>query len=680
MAVHLSARYEGAPEYQTMDTPDVNLLTAVAAAEQVVQRLRTLSNSAGPSAQATKFYTRARAKSVGSILEKVERKRIRSKKPQPNYSFRSITDIAGFRVVTLFDDQISTAIDYVLNIITSGIALAEPLFLPYTSSRCFLEAVFVVRSRDESDIYLQAKQHFEQRLINASRVETTTGIGPIELEERGSTKYSSAHLHFNAISYLGQTRLLVPVEFQIRTAVEDVWAEINHKLLYKAEDPYLWSYEYDQKSSAAEIESRVLKKKFDQLTENMHRFQTLSRAAKKELDVSKNRSPRNTRDTFFIRNSFCVSLFFQIGEYKRNDHAGEYFRRYRHLLARLGSEDNKKHQKHESGEGNSEGVQQTLKGIYVQALKCLRAWIAMLGALEPVVARQLKEAQNSPDFAERGKLAAELSLLRQRRRLLELEHLKIRADALMRLRFDFTPGEQNERDGIGRFLDASSEELRAAAASYYQQFCFLLDAFRRDRSAVRPVAMIQFWKHLLATFFSPKIAEKDIEDAHSSLLRDETIPSWSIYQIVIPRAKAVLALYLARVALGYFENGGPKILGMTKFRTQMRDSLTDALSVLVECAYKSAIVIPQRGDIRLGIERHEPIQDLEWICEISRIFQQAFQEFILKGRTELNEKVRNLLENYTEGYILKNVSEESRRLRLLECRRYLVSECGVAQS
>src|SRR4051812_35848818 len=53
--------------------PDVTLPQALQAAEQIAQRLRSLSHSVGPSSLATQFYTRIRVKAEDSIRNKIAR-------------------------------------------------------------------------------------------------------------------------------------------------------------------------------------------------------------------------------------------------------------------------------------------------------------------------------------------------------------------------------------------------------------------------------------------------------------------------------------------------------------------------------------------------------------------------------------------------------------------------------
>ncbi|CAN0517622.1 unnamed protein product, partial [Ectocarpus sp. 8 AP-2014] len=53
--------------------------------------------------------------------------------------------------------------------------------------------------------------------------------------------YSSIHISTTAISYdLGIVKP-VPMEIQIRTAIEDIWSEVSHTNKYKANDLYFCS-------------------------------------------------------------------------------------------------------------------------------------------------------------------------------------------------------------------------------------------------------------------------------------------------------------------------------------------------------------------------------------------------------------------------------------------------------
>jgi hypothetical protein len=110
--------------------PDITISDALNAGEQIAQRLRSLEDSVAPFSLRSHFYNKIRVKAHESIREKV--KRIQQgdaeSKPQPLYSFRDLTDIVGFRLVTLYDDELPFAVTHVVDLVRSGQTLTPPLF------------------------------------------------------------------------------------------------------------------------------------------------------------------------------------------------------------------------------------------------------------------------------------------------------------------------------------------------------------------------------------------------------------------------------------------------------------------------------------------------------------------------------------------------------------------------
>src|SRR5271167_3342280 len=97
---------------------DREIFERLQAAEIVAARLRVIVRSLGPSFESVQFYMRIRVKTYESITRKLYSKRHENKKEL--YSIADLTDIVGFRIVTLYDDDIPTVLDHVLSMVRSN--------------------------------------------------------------------------------------------------------------------------------------------------------------------------------------------------------------------------------------------------------------------------------------------------------------------------------------------------------------------------------------------------------------------------------------------------------------------------------------------------------------------------------------------------------------------------------
>lgn len=140
--------------------PDVTLPHALRAAEQIAQRLRSLSSSVGPSSLATQFYTRIRVKAEDSIRKKIARNQMEFH--QRSYSFADVDDYIGFRVVTLFDGALNDGMKYVVDLVRAGQQLQEFLFAPGLVWNTFHKAKFFKRTALANDCYARCRISFAE--------------------------------------------------------------------------------------------------------------------------------------------------------------------------------------------------------------------------------------------------------------------------------------------------------------------------------------------------------------------------------------------------------------------------------------------------------------------------------------------------------------------------------------
>ena len=275
----------------TQNRTDQGIFETLQAADTVAQRLRALMGGLGPDFSATQFYTRVRVKSYDSIIKKIYSKRRAA--GDELYSFVDITDIVGFRIVTLYDDDIEKAIDHLLKLIDASRSFSQPLFSPYkpkypdhpdriTRWDYIRQAKFFRRRRyeEKKDVYELAHDHFLQRMKNEVGWRGSDHHGTkFTLVEPADEGYASVHFILNAAATVRKEEVEIPIEVQIRTAAEDIWGEINHQLLYKAEDLYVWTPTLQQTYQEMEDDLRAIKATLYELREPITRFWRHSKEA-----------------------------------------------------------------------------------------------------------------------------------------------------------------------------------------------------------------------------------------------------------------------------------------------------------------------------------------------------------------------------------------------------------------
>jgi len=460
---------------RSLDHPEVTQRLLISGAEQISQRLRTLSAAIGPSSLSTQFYTRVRAKSLESIREKIYRKRHEPDQRwrDPNYSFRKITDAVGFRIVTLYDQELITAIDYILDLVRAGQQLPEPLFERMFVWNIFREAKFIKRSSSENDPYANCLRHISS-LVEIDCDNSASEAFEIKEniirkclpEIRSDNRYSSGHVIFNALAHIEGYVIEIPVEFQVRTAVEDIWAEINHKFLYKTNTFSVWSSDYQEAYNNSRAVSKELKKAIDQLPRVIGKFYRYSEEANSSVRKFWEKS---TKDYQF---SLVISLFFLIG-----DRYGEVFavnfQRYKDNIDRL-----KEAQKREDKVSSRELILNSVK-------------ILMEAKYRAIEGRATEMQKNAPHKATKIKIDDE------RVGLLDLEIMRLKVFLIIYFNcwisdtYQICPLENDDQ-----FLqDQLKLQKQRFLMDLYSQFCEYLN---RPLS-LRPVCMIMFFKYLIAT-------------------------------------------------------------------------------------------------------------------------------------------------------------------------------------
>lgn len=185
-------------------------------AQYVLSKLQNLMNEGAPSISDLAYTIRLREKEDFKIVAKVKSKR---QEKDPTYSVDRIRDIVGLRIVTLYRLDALDVIPRLVALIRGATGAETSLFV----SDQFEEIkIFSTNPRGDA-------QALHQRLVILFQ-----SLGYQDAEIVGiPSNYTSIHLVTWCRGPYMDGFVRVPVEIQIRTALEDAWGEIDHKLKYK---------------------------------------------------------------------------------------------------------------------------------------------------------------------------------------------------------------------------------------------------------------------------------------------------------------------------------------------------------------------------------------------------------------------------------------------------------------
>lgn len=158
------------------------------------------------------YRSESRKKELATICSKVKGKR---QKGDSAYSVKNVEDICGFRIVSVFQADIPSIMHRILSRLTDG---------PSTGFQKNLRIV-VHTSRPEND-------PLSIRPLITRFVEEWPEPCAVEFINR-STGYSSVHVVLDcALPKAKGSSLIMPVEFQFRSGLEEFWGQLDHKLRY----------------------------------------------------------------------------------------------------------------------------------------------------------------------------------------------------------------------------------------------------------------------------------------------------------------------------------------------------------------------------------------------------------------------------------------------------------------
>lgn len=213
-------RYAGRP-LNSDERLLLDVVEALRGADNLRERLLGALHSGTPAVADLAYAVKARVKEDYKVVDKIrDRRRGGPDQPaKPGYGVSDVTDIVGLRIVTL----------YRLDALEIIRALLETIEADRSAS-----APFVAGSVSEVKIYSTNPTGDVQKL--PARLEElfhSHGLASATSIAEKPSNYSSIHILLRGRGKYRDGYREVPVEIQVRTALEDVWGQIEHSLKYK---------------------------------------------------------------------------------------------------------------------------------------------------------------------------------------------------------------------------------------------------------------------------------------------------------------------------------------------------------------------------------------------------------------------------------------------------------------
>lgn len=196
---------------------DLDTMDRLRGTVDVRKRLLIEMSTGTPSISDIAYAIKARIKDDFKIVSKVLKKRNQGKS---GYNVSDIRDVVGLRIITLF------RLD-ALNVVPLLLAkIQESAGRP--------DSVFMSDGVEEVKIYSTNPNGDAQALSSRLNAEfDARGYGSVTTVEQTPSNYTSVHMVVWCRGRYRSSHRNIPVEIQIRTAFEDAWGEIDHKLKYK---------------------------------------------------------------------------------------------------------------------------------------------------------------------------------------------------------------------------------------------------------------------------------------------------------------------------------------------------------------------------------------------------------------------------------------------------------------
>jgi ppGpp synthetase/RelA/SpoT-type nucleotidyltranferase len=235
-------------------------IRALAGADLVREQLLSVL-ALGPTPFNQRVYAiKCRIKSEERLIEKVLNRR---RKGKPRYSAFDATDIIGLRILVLFSEDLPVAVSEFIRLVQLCQGPNISLFAGASLADCLKEAIIY-----SSSTQTKAYELVYDSLRALNLPPDKQGQDRVRMIKSSlSEPYSSIHLVLIANSFHAHTAKKIPIEVQIRTAFEDLWAEIDHPRSYKGPD----FSEYHEEDSATQKIAKNIPTRLENLKGHLER-------------------------------------------------------------------------------------------------------------------------------------------------------------------------------------------------------------------------------------------------------------------------------------------------------------------------------------------------------------------------------------------------------------------------
>lgn len=204
-------------------------LRAIAGADTVRNRMLAYIESGACGLKDACYAIKSRTKRPEGLVKKIDDRRQAGK---PNYAATDARDIVGVRLLALHYAGMKSICFKLIDFLNFGLQPMVGLFSG-TSINDIVEEIIVYSAPTSGPVYRDIYSYL-----------STLGIGTEAQPKVKWTEYpperpySSIHIVLKAFGSDIPARPFIPVEVQIRTSLEDTWAEIDHSRKYKSEQSH----------------------------------------------------------------------------------------------------------------------------------------------------------------------------------------------------------------------------------------------------------------------------------------------------------------------------------------------------------------------------------------------------------------------------------------------------------
>lgn len=216
-----AAKPPAAPALQDDDRLLLDVIDALRGAENLRDRLLATLQTGTPAVADLAYAVKARIKEDYKAIDKIKDRRAGApdRTPKTDYSAADVTDLIGLRIITLYRLDVLEVLDALIATI-NGDTSPSATFVPGSISE-----IIIYSTNPNGDV-----QGLPKRLEALFAGYGLAGV--TRLEEKPSN-YSSIHILVRGRGKYRDSYRELPIEIQVRTALEDVWGQIEHSLKYK---------------------------------------------------------------------------------------------------------------------------------------------------------------------------------------------------------------------------------------------------------------------------------------------------------------------------------------------------------------------------------------------------------------------------------------------------------------